>query len=155
MVLINSKRRIRNMIKSNLSLIMATFFAIQLCISCRTAKDDKVNAITDFSALIQPVPKSSIFAEDGYYVWGASVIKGDDGLYHMFYSRWKEEYGFNAWVTHSEIAHATSEKPGGCFIFRFNALILSDRFLIYRSTWCKHPAACQYLSMTMLKSVNS
>ena len=31
---------------------------------------------------------------DGYYVWDCSVLKGKDGKYHMFSSRWKEEYGF-------------------------------------------------------------
>jgi len=30
---------------------------------------------------------------DGYYVWDCSVIKAN-GQYHMFSSRWKEEYGF-------------------------------------------------------------
>lgn len=59
--------------------------------------------IIDFSKLIQPVPKTAVFFENGYYVWGGSVVKGDDEYYHMFYSRWKTEFGFNAWVTHSEI----------------------------------------------------
>jgi len=107
----------KNKLISKLPLIIVIIFAIPPGNSCQSKKEKKGQPITDFSALIQLVPKISIFAEDGYYVWGASVIKGDDGLYHMFYSRWKEEYGFNAWVTHSEIAHATAEKPGGPFKF--------------------------------------
>lgn len=107
----------RNRKLSNLLLKMAVYFAIPLFSSCHTGKGEKSHSITDFSKLIRMVPKRSVFAEDGYYVWGASVIKGDDGLYHMFYSRWKTDYGFNAWVTHSEIAHATADKPGGPFKF--------------------------------------
>ena len=49
------------------------------------------------------------------FIWGASVIKGEDGKYHMFYSQWDtgpENANFsNAWVLYSEIAYATSDHP--------------------------------------------
>jgi hypothetical protein len=97
--------------------LCAISFALSVICSLCNCKKSPQNSqdLNDFSKLIQPVPKTSILAEDGYYVWGGSAVKGDDGLYHMFYSRWKEEHGFNAWVTHSEIAHAISEKPEGPF----------------------------------------
>ncbi len=79
--------------------------------------------ITDFSELIQPASKTSVLAEDGYYVWGGSVIKGNDEFYHMYYSRWKHETYFNGWVTHSEIAHAIAERPEGPFRFKDVALL--------------------------------
>ncbi len=88
--------------------------------SCTETK--RSEPIDDFSALIQPVSKTSILTEDGYYVWGGSAVKGDDNLYHMYYSRWKTKFGFNAWVTHSEIAHAVSVKPEGPFKFKDVAL---------------------------------
>lgn len=88
--------------------------------SCTDTK--KTAPITDFSKLIQPVSKTSVLAEDGYYVWGGSVVKGNDGLYHMFYARWKHETYFSGWVTHSEVAHAVSEKPEGPFKFKDVAL---------------------------------
>jgi hypothetical protein len=79
-------------------------------------------SIDDFASLLEAVPRYSVFSEKGYYVWGASVVRGEDSLYHMFYSRWKSKFGFNAWVTHSEIAHAISEKPEGPFFFKDVAL---------------------------------
>jgi hypothetical protein len=49
------------------------------------------------------------------FIWGASVIKGDDGKYHMFYSQWDtgpEKTNFsNAWVLYSEINYAVSDHP--------------------------------------------
>jgi len=49
------------------------------------------------------------------FVWGASVVKAEDGKYHMLYSRWDtgpENTNFsNAWVLYSEIAYAVSEYP--------------------------------------------
>ena len=54
---------------------------------------------------------------EGYYVWDCSVIKAE-GKYHMFSSRWKEEYGFGwNWVFNSEIAHFVADKPEGPYEF--------------------------------------
>ena len=60
------------------------------------------------------VARRSKFVSDEWSTWGASLVKGDDGLYHMFYSRWPKAPGWN-WVTHSEIAHAVSDSPFGPF----------------------------------------
>lgn len=57
----------------------------------------------------------SILNDHKRFVWGGSVIKGDDGQYHMFYSTW--EAGKNipqfsdSWVQYSKIAYAVSEFP--------------------------------------------
>ena len=76
----------------------------------------------DFQKMIQPIPKSAKFEDKNYYIWGGSLMKDKTGLYHLYYSRWKKKYGFNAWVTHSEIAHATAPTPFGPFTFRNVAL---------------------------------
>jgi len=64
---------------------------------------------------LQPVPVSAQFGEEGFHVWGASAVRGPDGKYHLFYSRWPAKTGFQSWVTHSEIAHAVSDHPAGPF----------------------------------------
>ncbi|WP_239985875.1 MULTISPECIES: alpha-L-fucosidase [Arenibacter] len=68
------------------------------------------------------VSEDNIFKTEGYYNWGSSIIKERDGKYHLFYSRWKKEYGFHGWLTHSEIAHATSKSPGGPWNYRETVL---------------------------------
>ena len=56
---------------------------------------------------------------DGYYVWCGSVIRGEDGRYHMFASRWKREHTFHpGWMTHSEVVRAVSDSPMGPFEFQ-------------------------------------
>ncbi|VGO12755.1 hypothetical protein PDESU_01309 [Pontiella desulfatans] len=60
-----------------------------------------------------PLPSSACLSDPGYYVWGASMVRDAQGLCHLLYSRWKKEFGFNAWVTHSGIAHAVSADPLG------------------------------------------
>lgn len=73
----------------------------------------------DFSLRIPPLmPKSAIYRQPGWCLWDPSLIKGKDGLYHLFYSRWKTKLGFDAWCTHAEIAWAVSSKPEEPFEFR-------------------------------------
>lgn len=61
----------------------------------------------------QKLSSDNIFKTEGYYNWGASIIKGNDGKYHLFYARWEKKYSFYGWLTHSEVAHATSKSPAG------------------------------------------
>ena len=61
----------------------------------------------------QPVTKENIFQTEGYYNWGGSILKDPQGMFHLFYSRWKKEYSFSGWLLFSEIAHAVSDQPTG------------------------------------------
>jgi hypothetical protein len=68
------------------------------------------------SQWLGPVPRHSVLAEPGYYVWGGSVIQ-DGGQYHMFYERWPTNtYAFgDGWLFNAEIAHAVANTPDGPF----------------------------------------
>lgn len=87
-----------------------------LPLSCRTVKPEA------FIDKLLPAPVWGGFAMDDYWVWGSSVIKGEDGKYHMFADRWAKDLGFGAWVTNSEVVHAISDTPVGPYIFSDVAL---------------------------------
>jgi hypothetical protein len=59
-----------------------------------------------------------VLNDPGYRVWGLTVIKWNDGKYHGYYSRWPESKGHDAWLSHSEIAHAVADSPEGPFVFK-------------------------------------
>ncbi|MCK0190262.1 glycoside hydrolase family protein [Arenibacter sp. F20364] len=65
---------------------------------------------------------ASIFQIPNYFVWGASVVKGDDGKYHMLFSLWEsgKEGGSFArdWVLQSKIGYAVSDYPDRDFEFQ-------------------------------------
>lgn len=69
----------------------------------------------DFNAMLRPVPATAKFSDPDYYIWCGTMVKGDDGKCHLFYSRWPRKLGHNAWVTHSEVAHAVGDSPLGPF----------------------------------------
>lgn len=66
----------------------------------------------------RPVPVGGGFSMKDYWVWDGSAIRGDDGRYHLFASRWPNEYPFfNSYVTYSEIVRAVSDTPEGPYEF--------------------------------------
>ena len=68
----------------------------------------------DLGARVQPLPAANRFAVDGYFVWCGAPVKGPEGKYHLFYSRWPIQVGFApGWALHSEIAYAVADKPDG------------------------------------------
>ena len=67
----------------------------------------------DFASWLQPVPAHAIFSDPGYFVWCGTMARDAGGLCHLYYSRWRLKEGFNAWVTHSEVAHAVADQPLG------------------------------------------
>lgn len=76
----------------------------------------------NFPGMFRPVPKQAKFEDDQFYIWGGSLVKDTKGLYHLYYSRWEKKYGFNGWVSHSEVAHATAPTPFGPFTHQDIAL---------------------------------
>ena len=68
----------------------------------------------DLGARVQPLPVENRFSLSGFHVWCGAPVKGPDGKYHLFYSRWPEEAGFApGWALRSEIAYAVADKPAG------------------------------------------
>jgi len=65
------------------------------------------------------VPRSGGFRMEGYWVWCGSVIRGDDGRYHLFASRWPKSIPFHpGWMTTSEIVRAVADRPAGPYAFQ-------------------------------------
>ncbi|MEM6692215.1 MAG: glycoside hydrolase family protein, partial [Planctomycetota bacterium] len=90
----------------------------------------------DFPAMMQPIPRKAVFRSEEFDIWGGSPVKGDDGNYHLYYSRWPHELGHGAWVSHSEIAHAVSKSPFGPW--EFHDVALPARGVSYWDGSCTH-----------------
>lgn len=107
--------------------LIQRLFLVSLFLSCHLylLAQDNLN----LNRLLQrELSQDQIFQSENYYHWCSSVIKGSDGKYHMFYSRWSHGTrdrhddsrnnifdGFNGWLKYSEIAYAISDKATGPF----------------------------------------
>lgn len=108
---ISQKTRIEGLI-----LLILLFSMLTLNSSSAQQKNILAPGELDLFSLVQPVPLSAKFINDSSYIWCGSLVKSHiDQKYHLFYSRWPREYGMNAWVTSSEVAHAVSDSPFGPF----------------------------------------
>jgi hypothetical protein len=99
-----------------------SFFLLTCFVQLKSFAQDDL----DFTQLLGTVDSSDFFIQKDHYLWCSTVIKGEDGKYHMFYSRWPHgkrtldddslNYifdGFRGWNKYSEIAYAVSDKING------------------------------------------
>lgn len=82
-----------------------------------------VNAQTLKDAM-QPALKNAGFKMDGYILWCSTIIKVGN-TYHMFASRWPEQYGLGGWTTYSEIVRATADNIYGPY--KFQEVVIQKR----------------------------
>ncbi len=70
-----------------------------------------VDAKVEGDILVGP----SVLNDPDRFVWGGSVVKGEDGKYHMLYNTWDCGDSIpvftDSWVLHSEIGYAVSDYP--------------------------------------------
>jgi len=65
-----------------------------------------------------PAPVNGGFRMKDYWVWCGSVIRGEDGRFHMFASRWPKRLPMHpGWLAASEIVRAVSDTPEGPYQF--------------------------------------
>ncbi|MDP2990312.1 MAG: glycoside hydrolase family protein [Kiritimatiellota bacterium] len=76
-----------------------------------------------FIGRLRPAPVNGGFTQPDYWVWCGSVVKGEDGRYHMFASRWPHHLPMWAGYTmYCEIVRAVADTPEGPFQFEEIAL---------------------------------
>lgn len=135
------RKFVQNSLKASAGILLAS----QLT-SCKTAPPSGTSAFID---RILPAPKNGGFRDDNYWIWGSSVIKGEDGKYHMFASRWSKDVGFGNWVTNSEIARAVSDTPEGPYTFE--EIVLERRGPEFFDGMCTHnPRIIKYRDKYLL-----
>ncbi len=99
---------------------------LSLALSVVIALATSVGLAGGFSGRLLPAPVDGGFRMDGYWVWCGSVIRGEDGRYHMFASRWPKRYPFfEGYVFYSEVVRASADRPEGPY--RFEEIVLPVR----------------------------
>jgi len=99
---------------------------LSLALSVVIALATSVGLAGGFSGRLLPAPVDGGFRMDGYWVWCGSVIRGEDGRYHMFASRWPKRYPFfEGYVFYSEVVRASADRPEGPY--RFEEVVLPVR----------------------------
>lgn len=94
----------------------ATFLSLVFIIIIGNASYCQTNP---FVGKLGTVKMNAGFSMADYWVWCGSVIKGEDGLYHMFASRWPKKFPFHpSWMVTSEVVRAVSGSLEGPYEFQ-------------------------------------
>jgi len=120
-------------------LILINLIAVFIFSGCNEKRKEGINvkalpidALVDRNILSGP----SVLNDPHRFVWGSSVIKGNDNKYHMLYSTWECGDSIpafsNSWVLYSKIAYAVSDYPDKDF--KFQKIVLRGRALDGDST---------------------
>lgn len=107
--------KIQSILKYSIFLLIGSlsFTSVNSAAAVQADGDD-----LNLSSRILPVDTTLFIRDKNWYNWCNSVIKGEDGKYHLFYSRFPKSIGFNSWLVFSEIAHATGNSPVGPFTYK-------------------------------------
>ncbi|WP_052487785.1 glycoside hydrolase family protein [Gordoniibacillus kamchatkensis] len=75
-------------------------------------------SLPDLADRLLPAPRNGGFRMEGYWVWCGSAVKGEDGRFHLFASRWPKWLPMHpGWLVGSEIVRASSDMPEGPYTF--------------------------------------
>lgn len=93
-----------------------------------------VDAFKDGDILKGP----SALNDPNHFIWGGSVLKGDDGRYHMVYNTWEcgdsiPQFS-DSWVLHSKLGYAVSDYPDKGFEFK-KIILQGQRFEGDTTAW--------------------
>jgi hypothetical protein len=91
---------------------------------------------------LRPASKTPAFQMEDYWVWCGSAIRGEDGRYHLFASRWPKSVSFGHWATHSEVVRAVSDSPGGPY--RFEEIVVKPRGAVFWDGMISHNPTIHY-----------
>jgi hypothetical protein len=109
-----------------------------------TATAPQTESIQPFAQRLQLAVRDGGYHEDDYWVWCGSVIRGGDGKFHMFASRWTKDVPFSPdWVSNSRIVRAVSDTPEGPY--RYAEDVLAPRDAKYFDGRMTHNPTIHYI----------
>jgi hypothetical protein len=98
--------------------------------------------LNNLSGRLLPAPRNGGFHLEDYWVWCGSAVRGEDGRFHLFASRWPKWLPMHpGWLTGSEIVRASADRPEGPYVME--EVVLKPRGAEYwdgRSTHNPHIA---------------
>lgn len=96
-----------------ISVLIATGFFT----SCSNQPQVQIGKDVAIADMVQTIPTTNIQKDSAWNIWCGSMVKGYDGKYHLFNSRWPRGTGHEGWISHSQIAYSVAEKPEGPYTF--------------------------------------
>ena len=85
--------------------------------ACSKSTKVIVGKDVSFADMVQTIPVTNVQKDSAWNYWCGSMVRGYDGKYHLFNSRWPRGTKHGGWISHSQISYSVAEKPEGPYKF--------------------------------------
>ncbi|WP_282036359.1 glycoside hydrolase family protein [Saccharicrinis aurantiacus] len=92
-------------------------YAILFCFPLQMISQKSTDDLNLADKLLE-VNEDNILINADYHNWGSSIVKGEDGKYHLFYAQMSEEIGFSSWLTDGIVSHAVADSLCGPYVHK-------------------------------------
>ncbi|MEM9983634.1 MAG: sucrase, partial [Bacteroidota bacterium] len=72
-------------------ILAASIIFAQACVPQASPTEEPMS---DFEITLGKVARTAVFVSDSLSIWGGSLVKGEDDLYHLYYSQWPKAIGW-------------------------------------------------------------
>lgn len=121
-------------------------FIVLLCLPAYLISQVNTDDL-DLADKILKVKEENILRSALYHNWGSSIIKGEDGKYHLFYAQMSKEIGFKSWLTDGIVSHAVSDSVSGPYVHK--EVVLKGRGFGHWDTYTAYLSA-QFKKITRI-----
>ena len=118
-------------------------YIITFCISLNVIAQDDTDDL-NLASKISEISEVNILSNPDYYNWGSSIVKGEDGKYHLFYAQMSKKLGFGTWLTDGIISHAVSDSVAGPYVHK--EVVLKGRGPGYWDAYTAHNPWIKYFN---------
>jgi hypothetical protein len=112
-------------------IIYTILFCLPLSLLAQESTDD-----LNLANKILQVSEKNILRDSNFHNWGSSIVKGEDGKYHLFYAQMSKEIGFSSWLTDGIISHAVADSAAGPYVHK--EVVLEGRGPEYWDAYTAH-----------------
>ncbi|WP_345189890.1 glycoside hydrolase family protein [Algibacter agarivorans] len=110
-------------------------YTVLLCLPLSLVAQENTDNL-DLANKILEVNEKNILRDSDYHNWGSSIVKGEDGKYHLFYAQMSQAIGFSSWLTDGIVSHAVADSVAGPYVHK--EVVLEGRGPDYWDAYTAH-----------------
>ncbi len=116
-------------------IIKMIIYTVLLCLALSLVAQENTDNL-DLANKILEVNEKNILRDSDYHNWGSSIVKGEDGKYHLFYAQMSQAIGFSSWLTDGIVSHAVADSVAGPYVHK--EVVLEGRGPDYWDAYTAH-----------------
>ena len=98
-------------------IFISAVLASALFMGCKQQQEFIPGTTCALADMVQTIPSTNVQKDSAWNIWCGCMVKGYDGKYHLFNSRWPRGTHHGGWISHSHVSYSVADKPEGPYRF--------------------------------------